>query len=321
MVRTLLAIRTNQVKRFLWELGVVRSILIVGVIIVAFIAIWIQLQSTLIAWVIVIAYTFSILNLQLSRPDKKFLKLIHPNPQLILVVEYLCLSIPLLILFVLKGYFFQSFSIILIPFLLSFLKASISLKFKFQFEFSFIPATAFEWKVGLRQNLIVILTTQLLGLYFYQFQVSFFITILLISIIVSSFYLEMESLLMLESQLKILKQPYYLAKKIGTSFLLFWVCTLPLSIVFMIFHFNFWYLLLGTWLLSLLLFTFAILIKYAFYEEGKDQKFILGTLQAIAIIFLIIPFVSGFPTPILLLLMSIYFFRKTQKNLQEYAVD
>lgn len=308
-------------QRFLMELGFLRAALVCGFVLAIFIFLFFHLNSHKIVWGGIAIYSLLITSIQFSRNDKLFLKSIFINPRLAFTIEYVCLTIPLSVLLLAKGYIFPSLSFIPIVFLIPFLNYSVSIQPKWQMSFPFLPATAFEWKVGLRQNLWVIILLQVAGLFFYPYQVSFFIVILLIGIITATFYLEMESRLMLESQLEVWKQSNFLIKKIGHAFLLLFMNTLPISIAFFIFHFNFWYLFLGLFLLTFLLLAFSITVKYAFYEEGKNQRFMLAILQSLAIILLILPFISGFPSPILLFILLVYFFRKAQKNLKEYAID
>jgi hypothetical protein len=136
---------------------------------------------------------------------------------------------------------------------------------------------------------------------------------LIIGLVIVDFFIPYESWQMLLSFEKGPKQ--MLLYKIKRHFVLYFICSLPLVILFVILHPDLWYIPFIELTILLFIHIYMITIKFAYFslEKNTGANFIL---QLIGIIFGLIPLTTPF-----LLLFSVFFFQKACTNLKPLLHD
>jgi hypothetical protein len=176
-----------------------------------------------------------------------------------------------------------------------------------------IPADMYEWKAGVRRNLISLLIIYGLGICLSYFVVAIPVAMVIIGLIILNFFTANESWQILLSFEKSPKN--LLFHKIKRHALLYAVTNLPFVILFMLFHADLWYIPFIVFIVLLSIHIYTITIKFAYFEINKDN----GTnfiLQLVGIIFGVIPIM----TP-LLWILSFCFFQKACTNLMPLLHD
>jgi hypothetical protein len=176
----------------------------------------------------------------------------------------------------------------------------------------YIPSGMYEWKAGVRQYLYVLIIIWLLGLFAAFFVAGIPIAMLMFGVLMFDFYKTNESWQMLLSCQK--NAGKFLYFKIKQHLTLFCILILPLLIVFMIFHFEFWYIAVIEFIILLSIHIYSIVLKYAFYSHSRSV--VNPVFLTTGIVIGLIPIT----TP-LLWLFSIYLFLKAQANLHFYLHD
>jgi hypothetical protein len=205
-----------------------------------------------------------------KRKDYPFLISIGTKPQLIYVIEYIAISL----IIVLPCYFLYKQSL---PFLLSFAGAiilafiPISNRIKWKrshFLLDKIPIQAFEWRAGLRQYGWIIAILYMLGLAGSYWIAPPLLAILLIVSILPAFYDSCEPKEWLET---LLPHIHSLRSKAVLHLKLLIIGMIPLSISFLIFSTSYWYVLVVVWIFSCLYVLFGLFYKYAHYQAGRKK--------------------------------------------------
>jgi hypothetical protein len=260
-------------------------------------------------------YLLLILMIHLRRNDKNFLKINIFRFQAVYLAEYLLLSSPLLICILLYGRW------------LALLYVTVGILFISAIDYNFstrrktfnagiskrIPADMYEWKAGVRRNLVSLLIIYGLGICLSYFVVAILVAMGFIGLIILDFFTANESWQILLSFEKSPKK--LLFHKIKRHALLYAIINLPLVILFMLFHSGLWYIPVIGFIILLSIHIYMITIKFAFFRMDGNN----GTnaiLQFIGIVIGIIPVT----TP-LLLLFSVYFFEKACTNLKPLLHD
>jgi hypothetical protein len=250
-----------------------------------------------------------------KRKDKLFLRLASNHLPLIFFIEYLLLSLPVIVCIILHTHW-QSLTLIFAGIIcISFInfnwkKQNKTLNTRLQ---QWIPFDMYEWKAGVRRYFYLIFILWLIGVCTYFFVASIPIVIFVIGLLSFEWYEMNESWQMLLSFEKGTVQ--LLFHKIKQHFLVYGILVAPLIIIFMVFHFQLWYIPVIEFILFLSIQIYCILVKYAFYSyegnrSGGRPFMLVGSM--IGLIPLCTP---------LLWLLSIYFFRKAQINLNFYLYD
>jgi len=313
MYLSLLHIRIKQAYRSASGLGLFRSIIAGGLIIFLFMALYTYiLKPGLGAWISA-GYLVSILTLHIKRPDKRFMKVNMRNYQTIFFFEYFLLALPLLGCLL----YFQFFELasativclITIPFLgFSFQRKGLNNRF-----IRAIPDEAFEWKSGVRRYFIFMAMVWLVGIFASNYVGSVPVAIVLLGLVMVSFYEYGEPLPILMSQE--LEANKFLFRKILFVQAIFSVVLLPLIIAFFIFHPELWFIPVIEYVLISFILWYAILLKYAFYKP--NQQLIAGQIfTAIGAMSLFLPFLIP-----LLWILSVRFYFKSITNLKSYLDD
>lgn len=313
MIQAIIKIRIKQISRAIISLGMLRTIFLSGLIIFLFIGMFVQMSKVPNNKVLTGALLLIILIIHSKRTDKSFLKIISVDYKMIYLTEYLLLSIPLIIC---QIYYHQwlilslTFILIYVITILDFKKRQNSVNTKIQ---RLIPNNCFEWKAGVRKNIIFIVLIWTIGISASFFVGSVPIAIFILGITILNFYEKGEPLQMLIA--RELNAKKLLGKKIKDQIFLFSVIVIPLIIVFIIFHPENWYIPLGEYLLFLFLLTYVVLLKYAFFEPNKKSE-ATQFFSAIGVISIFIPFLI----PVVLIL-ALRFYFKSLSNLNFYLND
>jgi len=201
-----------------------------------------------------------------------------------------------------------AFLLVLPFFKISLKKYSINTWFQKQ-----IPNDNFEWKAGIRKNIILFI-----GVWFIAFITSFFIgsipiAIFILGIVVMSFYENNESLPMLLAKEQSPK--IFLRRKIRNHLLIYLAVMIPLLLSFIVFHLEYYYIPLLEIILFYILIIYNILLKYAFYRPNEKSG---GTqiFSAIGSISVFVPFVL-----IIVFVLGIKFLFQSLHNLKIYLHD
>jgi hypothetical protein len=176
-----------------------------------------------------------------------------------------------------------------------------------------IPSDLYEWKAGVRKNFTLLLIIYGVGICLSYFVAAIPIAMLIIGLIISDFFIPYESWQMLLSFEKGPKQ--MLLYKIKRHFLLYTICSLPLVILFVLFHPDLWYIPFIEFIILLFIHIYMITIKFAYFSFDGNNR-INFILQIIGIIVGLIPLTTPF-----LLLFSIFFFQKACTNLKPLLYD
>ena len=89
---------------------------------------------------------------------------------------------------------------------------------------------------------------------------------------------------------------------------------LPLISIFLVVNIRYWYVLAIFLIISAIIQTLSICLKYAFYEPGRTiNKSIFITVYALSIF---VPFFVPVP-----LIMMVHYFRKAESNLNHFLYD
>ncbi len=307
-IKTFIQIRFKQALRIIQEIGWIRSLLIFPVIFFFFIGTFEQLiQSKLMIGVLL----FSLLSMHINRKDGLFLKIAQVNPYPLYVCEYLLLFAPfwlgyigfgkwLSLLYLLSGIF-------IIP-LLSFSLTTI--KWRSTIAFDWLPAALFEWKAGLRQYGYWAVLLYVFAVVFSSHIAVVPLTLLLLTWLTNAFYMEGEDRQLLE--VFQLPAKAFLRMKCIHQLTIFWLLLLPLVVLFLFFHFSYWYILLYFSLFSLALQIFSIIFKYALYEPNSDLS-----SNSLFIALFSMGFIMPFFIP-LPFIMAVRYYRKAINNLNYY---
>lgn len=313
MILEILSIRVKQLFRIIIQIGVFRTIFLSGLLSLFLVYVFIILSEKTYHIYLLGVFITLLLAIQIKRKDKVFLNIYAKKPQLVFFVEYLILSIPLIIpqiyyeLWTWLCLFLLSLSIV--PFLNLNIKQS-SINSIFQRA---IPNDNFEWKSGVRKNLILLISLWTIGLITSFYFMTVPIIIFVLGVIILNFYEKPEPLqILLAPELNSKK---FLQQKIKNHLIVFYSLITPLILLSIAFNPEYYYILLIECCAFSFLLIYTILLKYAFYKpnvkSGATQIYTnIGVLGLLLPIFL----------PIILIL-SIRFLFKASNNLNFYLND
>ena len=175
--------------------------------------------------------------------------------------------------------------------------------------FRFLPADAWEWRVGLRRKIWLVLIAYLLPVLFFRFDYIFPASILLIALITNSFQVNHEPMVMIEA-LKVSGKRFFLRKLI-LQCTLYLILSLPISVASIILFPESIRPLLLVLVNSLIVQVFAVSLKYAGYNPGHQNPFHMAIVAPMNFAF-IIPILLPLP-----LLMSLVFGTKAIRQLNK----
>ena len=313
MIKPIISIRRKQLVRALNGVGLFRVVFLLILLCAILYGVFMQLHDIVISNYIFAGFISLIVAIHLRRADKDFLKTYFEKYKLIYFVEYFILSLPLIVCLVYYQHWLQTVVLL------------IALAFAVNVEFEIkqrslntkiqrlIPSNCFEWKSGVRKSLFVIIILWVIGIAFSFFVGSIPIVIFSLGLIPMGFYEIGEPIRMLFA--KEIGTNKFLLHKIKMQLILFTVLILPLILIFLVFHYEYWYIPILEYFILIFVHIFTILTKYAFYEPDQKssaaQVFsIIGMLSII--FFVMIPIVW---------ILSIYLYFKSKEKLNFYLND
>lgn len=314
MIGAFIKIRFKQLYRAIEGIGFFRAIFLVGLF--AFMGFVLFKQTEILpnAYYILGIYLLLIVLIQLKRQDKLFLKSHFKNYKLIYFTEYFILIIPLLVCLIYHYQWISTF--ILFPSLFLIVNLDLKLKrrdlnTKIQ---QCIPYDSFEWKGGLRKSFLFLVPLWIISLATSFFIGSVPIAIFIFGIVALDFYEKSEPYQMILAYE--MSTPRFLFHKISLQIIVFSFITIPLIILFMFFHYEYWYIPIAEYFIFISLNIYFILTKYAFYEPNTKSPttVIFGTIGIVATLF--IPFLL----PVIWIL-SVWFYFKSTDKLNLYLND
>jgi len=251
--------------------------------------------------------------IQIRRKDKTFLQTHFLKYRYIFCVEYMLLSIPMIACLSYHQKWEQLLILTignsLVPFL-DYKPRKRSLNTKFQ---QIIPNDCYEWKAGSRKVLFAILSLWIIGLCTSFFVGSVPAVILIIGFVVLSFYKNCEPYQMIIASEK--SSGKFLLHKIKSQTLVFTIITLPLISAFVLFHAEYWYIVVIEYILLTTLHVFIIFTKYAYYQPNTKSP-AAQTIGGIGVLGTIIPVFI----PVVLVMAVVFYFRSKQR-LNHYLND
>jgi hypothetical protein len=272
-----------------------------------------------------------ILSAHVSRTDKHFLEKIFKNPYSIYLSEYLLLSLPFFIIWLINYNLIGLGGLILITFVIPLIRLklnirnigsismlllnpfSTNLNSKLKVSLPFISPISFEWISGIRRNLLILTPTYLFLLAFSFKPYVAVLGLIFLSILISGFYFYGESREFVESFANSPKE--FILKKILINFRQLLIVFTPILLISLIFQPSTWYYLIGALIVSSLIQVYAVLYKYGLFEENTNlnRNKIIYLLFALSIVipgFIFIPIIIGIRS-----------YKKALKNLNQYFYD
>lgn len=312
MIPTLLFVRFKQLGRILQNVGFFYVLFISVCYFLLHLALYslLQTSNSNTAYTLTTFLLIGMASLHIGRKDRKFLKSLYGFPYFIYFSEYLLLLLPIIIIFLLSSYWHIGILLVVGLCLISFMQAEQLLVNKeTTYKKSVIPVVYFEWIRGFRLYKYPILLLYFLGLSlsFYLFAIP--ICWLLINLFVFSFYDTGEPIQLIS--LPELAAKKFLKKKMKEHLLLYSYGCISFLLVFLVFHIQYWYIVLLLYGVSIFLLLYTILVKYSFYEP--NQKNAGQIWMTIGILSLFIPFLVPLP-----LLMCVRFYKRSITNLSTY---
>lgn len=249
--------------------------------------------------------------IQMQRKDQQFFKVVNLSPVLFYTPLFALICVPSIIGFIILDKWIYLSLIVTCAALLPFVKKStFSLDRLFVNMGAFLPYKYFEWRCGLRQYGLAVSATALIGMSLSKFPGAVPIAIFFLTLNTSIFYLFGESKELLVASGKSEKQ--LLFAKIKGHLKLFYLLILPMVLLDVMLHYEYWYVLLYALLVAFLANINAILFKYASYQPGArfDNN---SLLQGLMLAFFLVPFL--FPIPIIMMVVN---YKKARLNLEPY---
>ena len=294
ILTTFLKFRFRQLQREAISLGVLYTAFVLIAYFFLFYLAW-QTISVPAQQHYSILCLFPIVAFYSSRNDNRFLKKLYPNYRVIYISEYLVLAFPFLFIAAIKGSFGFLGCVVMACILMALFPLEYKKTSKTGFQLLFIPSTAFEWKSGLRQFGISIISLWVLALGLTYFPAISIVFLWMLHSLIISFYQRNEGkdILRIHSG----TAETYLIGKIRTGIFLQLIIQAIPAIVYVIFHPEHWWIMLFLILQSMLSLTFSIIVKYAFLDPGSKSG-PTTFYQSVGVISFLIPFII--PVPLLL---------------------
>lgn len=312
-LQSIFKIRAAQTWRMLKGIGIFRLLVVMCLIAVSLCALFIYTFEQTSAIVIVLSFGAVLALIQINRPDKKFTATQLSHSQLFTTAEYFLLSVPLMACLIYHHHFLLMIATLLIDSLIPYLNLSIktiTINTRLQ---RLIPNNSYEWKAGVRKAFVPLCGIGLLAMSTAWFIASAPIAILLITIIVCSFYEVCEPESFLYFQQKSASQLLWRKMKTGVG--LFLIATIPLVMAFIIFDHELWYIPVIEVVIFCILIIYNIVTKYAFYNPNHKPT---GTTLFNGIGYFGTLFPILFP---LILALAIWFYYKSIQRLKVILND
>lgn len=309
MIIAFIKIRFIQIYRGAKDLGLVRVLFLIGIILAILCSVFQGVNEGLNVMYLSLLCIFVIFFIHMNRQDKFFLKSHFVNYKWIYLSEYLILNLPFFVFYLYYALFLPMALLVFGIGVVINVKLSIkprSFNTKFQ---QLIPADCYEWKAGIRKTLIYVGGIIVLGIST-SFIQTLPIFIFILGVIPLSFYQKGEPYQMIIAS-EMSSRSFLLCKLKKDIFLTTFLLS-PLIIVFMVFHYHIWYVLIAEYLIIISMHIYILFVKYAFYKENSKSPIVLLSFSFSVLIPFLIPVIW---------IMSIYFYYKSKKNLNYYLND
>jgi hypothetical protein len=285
-------------------------------------------ENTIISLIVIVLL---LLSLHTSRTDKHFIKTTIKKPYSIYLSEYLLLSFPLFVIWIVYfnwiGIGLLILGVLLIPlisinvklqYLGSIIKLAINpfsskLNSKFKVSLPFISISSFEWISGIRRNLFLLAPVYLFILAFSFKPYVAVVGLIFLSILISGFYYNGEPREFVELFAKNSRD--FILRKILINLKQLIILFAPILIIAIIFQTPKWYYLIVAVIYSSLIQILAIVFKYGLFEENANLNR-NSIIVSINIFCVIVPLF--WPVPII---MGIRYYAKARVNLKRYFHD
>lgn len=249
MTKFIISLRFKQFYRAIGEVGFIRIVLVLPFVAIIILALMESLLKQGM-WSAFALFAFILVSIHFNRKDKHFLKLLQNQRFTIYIIEYILISLPIIAWFIYESAWQQIIATIAITGILPFINWTfIYQNAKAWLRFPKFMTKDFEWMMGIRKNIGYIIPLYVLGLALSFKTASVLVVLLLLGIITTTFYLE-------EGETRDFLHLYadspkgLMRLKVVRAIGLFLLFTIPLSIAFLIFHYQYWYLLLAVLAIS-----------------------------------------------------------------------
>ena len=303
-------VRLLQLKREIILLGPFYTLIYLGLFILAGLLLHHQMNRLPNAYYALAVISLALLSIQISRTDKRFVATTVSSPPIVYFSEYLFFSIPVFIIILISSHWYLFFPLLVLYYAIALINYN-PRKRTGRIPYSrFLPSDNFEWIAGFRRYAWYILPVYVLALVFLPAKFVSLLLLWMILGILSSFYLECESLTMLQA--KELSAGNFIRDKLRSHLKVFSLFALPVVLGYSLLNLETAWVALLLFLLSIINLSFFILSKYSLYVPNvtiKSNNIWIG----LALISVLIPFFLPLP-----LIMSIRAYAKSKKNLQPY---
>lgn len=281
-----LRFRLRQFKKFIFEIPVIYLIILTGIALIAGIALYEftkELKGSLIVATILLA-TLSLL--QLRRNDYHFVLLAEENTWKVFGMDYLLLSLPVVIIILLNSFWYISLTVVAGCIGIGFAKQPFRRTSRGIRPPGWIPAEAFEIRSGIRQYggiLLVLYASAWIGLLLPYASLA---SLWFFTVFFSDMFRYSESEQILFSQERSAKR--FLCRKLRVNLKLYLCATGPVCLVYFLLYPEQWWLVI-TFLVALILnLTLFVMSKYAYY--WPNTKITAGQVPiALAILSVFLP--------------------------------
>lgn len=305
--------RFKQIGREINNIGLGRFVFVAVLGFFLLFALYVKSSDRIISQYVCVGFLLTLILIHVRRNDKEFLKTNFSNAKAIMLSEYIILSVPFIICFLVHKQWIVVGEILLGLLLvvnIDFKPVKPNLNTKLQ---KLIPDDAFEWKAGIRKYFYIIIAVWILSAVTSFFVGSVPIAMFIFGIFSFSFLESCEPYQMLFSYQLTSKK--FLALKIKRQLQIFSFTVIPLVILFLIFNFDKWYIIVAEYVILCSLIVYTVVVKYSFYEPN--------TRLPAAQIFVMVGVFGGI-IPILLpivWLLTIWFYLKSIKKLKPLLDD
>ncbi len=313
MILKVLIFRFRQLYRMLLEVGLIYIILAALLVFGLLMNAVERLVNAQSPWFGLLGIFIAAL-IHFQRKDAGFLSRLEVRLPLLYFAEYLILLLPLALLFILGGNYFaailQTAGLLALGFLQPFSKSPESMAGRL--DLKLLPLKAFEARSFLRQYFFASLAG-----YFLMFALGVFIApallaALFVAMAIASFFDEVESKELFEV---IHFEKGILTGKVRSYLGLYFVLMAPHALLFLVLHFQYWYLLLAALFVGANLILFNIFYRYAHFSPYRRRVY-HAVANSLFLMSVIIPFFY----PVTLVYLLIYWL-KARKNIKFYYVE
>jgi hypothetical protein len=309
LIVSLIKIRFIQLKRFLKNLGS-RIFIAIPLLVLFVIIIFIQFGMQPNSYYLSGLFLFLILQLHLKRPDRKFVQLLFNKAYPAFFIDYLMLSFPILTIALFVNNWICCFLILCGIFFISVISiSSVQYKTRLAGISRIVPKDNFEWISGLRKNFSFLLPVYFLiivsacyngylGLFF----------VWLVSLIVSTFYIECEPLniLLIHKGSPV----HFLLKKIKTHFVIYSIFTFPVILLILVLNHDKIFPVCLLYTFFLINIPYYVVVKYTLYKPNENNDGLLIPMAAFGVLF---PFLL--PVPLIMIFRN---FNIAKKNIAKH---